>query len=366
MSVLFQTSIGDIVIDLYTSHCPRTSLNFLKLCKIKHYNNALFYCIEKDFLVQVGDDSKDLSIFQYFLRSFDPSSPLKYFADEMNPQIQHNRIGVVSMSNKGPDLNGSNFFITLAPLGEDFDQKHTAFGIVEEGLNILENINSTLCDGSGRPFRDIRIKHTYILDDPFEDLPFLIIPDSPEPLKESDRLLDNERIDEHIDEIQIRESIKEHEAKARAVILEMLGDLPDADIAPPENVAFICKLHPVTNDQDLYLLFSRFGPIKSCEVIRDYKTGNSLQYAFIEFENIRDCEEAVLRMDGVQVDGRRLRVDFSQSVARIWKKYRRGKRIENKRNQVVLKDTAYYASYKQDRHKMVFDEKNSRSRSRSN
>ena len=145
----------------------------------------------------------------------------------------------------------------------------------------------------------------------------MVIQNSPEAVIESDRLLDDEKIDENLNEHQIRESIKEHEAKARAVILEMLGDLPDADITPPENVAFICKLHPVTTDQDLYVLFSRFGPIKSCEVIRDYKTGNSLQYGFIEFENIRDCEEAVLRMDGVQVDGRRIKVDFSQSVARI-------------------------------------------------
>ena len=219
---------------------------------------------------------------------------------------------------------------------------------------------------NGRPFRDIRIKHAYILDDPFEDLNGMVIPNSPEAVIESDRLLDDEKIDENLNEHQIRESIKEHEAKARAVILEMLGDLPDADITPPENVAFICKLHPVTTDQDLYVLFSRFGPIKSCEVIRDYKTGNSLQYGFIEFENIRDCEEAVLRMDGVQVDGRRIKVDFSQSVARIWKKYRRGKRIAKEQGKLQIKDTPYNAQFKEDRHKMVFEKSNrKRSRSRS-
>ena len=223
------------------------------------------------------------------------------------------------------------------------------------------------CDENGRPFRDIRIKHTYILDDPFEDLPGMTVPESPPPVVESDRLLDNENMGEAADEGKIRESIKEHEAKTRAVILEMLGDLPDADIAPPENVAFICKLHPVTTDQDLYLLFSRFGPIKSCEVIRDYKTGSSLQYGFIEFENVRDCEEAVLRMDGVQVDGRRIRVDFSQSVARIWKKYRRGKRLSKEKNQIMIKEIGYDAKFQEDRHKMVFKDshKSSRSRSRS-
>lgn len=249
-------------------------------------------------------------------------------------------------------------------MGEDYDSRHTAFGIVEEGLNVLENINNSHCEENGRPYRDIRIKHTYILDDPFDDVPGMTVPSSPEAVKESDRLLDDEKIDEVLDEAELHESIKEHEAKTRAVILEMLGDLPDSSIAPPENVAFICKLHPVTTDQDLFSLFSRFGPIKSCEVIRDYKTGSSLQYGFIEFENVRDCEEAVLRMDGVLVDGRRIKVDFSQSVARLWKRYRRGKRVVKKQKDIQIKDTPYSAKFKQDRHKMVFD-KNQRSRSRS-
>lgn len=89
-----------------------------------------------------------------------------------------------------------------------------------------------------------------------------------------------------------------------------VGDLPDADVRPPENVLFVCKLNPVTTDEDLEIIFSRFGSIKrcelalhysavdltsshppsvtcSCEVIRDWKTGDSLCYAFIEFEKVR-------------------------------------------------------------------------------
>lgn len=54
---------------------------------------------------------------------------------------------------------------------------------------------------------------------------------------------------------------KKKEAKARATILEIVGDIPDADIAPPENVLFVCKLNPVTNDDDLEIIFSRFGKI---------------------------------------------------------------------------------------------------------
>lgn len=106
----------------------------------------------------------------------------------------------------------------------------------------------------------------------------------------------------------------------RAKVLEIIGDIPDADIKPPENVLFVCKLNPVTSDADLELIFSRFGPIKSCEVIRDRKTGESLCYAFIEFENEQDCENAYFKMDNVLIDDRRIHVDFSQSVSKlVWK-----------------------------------------------
>lgn len=142
---------------------------------------------------------------------------------------------------------------------------------------------------------------------------------------------------------EIEEMIAEREAKARATILEMVGDLPSADVAPPENVLFVCKLNPVTADEDLEIIFSRFGKIvryyesishpsflifvnesyfslSSCEIIRDRLTGNSLQYAFIEFDNPKSCEVAYFKMDNVLIDDRRIHVDFSQSVSRIkWK-----------------------------------------------
>lgn len=57
MSVLLETSLGDLVIDLFTQATPRTCENFLKLCKLKYYNNCLFYDVQKDYLVQTGDPS---------------------------------------------------------------------------------------------------------------------------------------------------------------------------------------------------------------------------------------------------------------------------------------------------------------------
>jgi len=86
----------------------------------------------------------------------------------------------------------------------------------------------------------------------------------------------------------------------------MVGDLPFANVRPPENVLFVCKLNPVTRDEDLELIFSRFGIIMSCQVIRDKKTGDSLQYAFIEFDKREDAEQVSFftpeNLFGEQVD----------------------------------------------------------------
>jgi peptidyl-prolyl cis-trans isomerase-like 4 len=67
-------------------------------------------------------------------------------------------------------------------------------------------------------------------------------------------------------------------------------------------------------DDDLNLIFSRFGKILSCEIIRDKRTGDSLQYAFIEFDDQAACEQAYFKMQGVLIDDHRIHVDFSQSV----------------------------------------------------
>ncbi len=67
----------------------------------------------------------------------------------------------------------------------------------------------------------------------------------------------------------------------------------------------------MTQEHDLELIFSRFGPIKSCEVIRDWKTGDSLQYSFIEYETESACIDAYTKMDNVLIDERRIHVDFS-------------------------------------------------------
>ncbi|XP_046849071.1 peptidyl-prolyl cis-trans isomerase-like 4 [Xenia sp. Carnegie-2017] len=368
MSVILETTIGDLVIDLFTEERPRASLNFLKLCKVKFYNFSLFHFVQRDFLAQTGDPTGSGRGGESIFRSL-YGDQARFFNAEVKPRIKHVKKGTVSMVNNGQDMHGSQFFITLGDDLDYLDGKHTVFGEVAEGFNVLEKLNETICDDGHRPYQDVRITHTVVLDDPFDDPDGLQVPDrSPEPTKEQ---LDSGRIgaDEDIDDTkdktveEIEEMIEQREFKAGAQILEMVGDIPDADIKPPENVLFVCKLNPVTTDEDLEIIFSRFGSIKSCEIIRDSVSKESLQYAFIEYENVEDCERAYFKMDNVLIDDRRIHVDFSQSVAKLVHTKPGAKpvyELKSKPDHVTpklgIKDTARKDSKRYD---MVFDDEDS-------
>ena len=322
MSVVIETTIGSLTVDLFVEQRPRTCTNFLKLCKLKYYNFCPFHNITKDFIAQTGELIHNArqggeSIF-YFLygengRFFEPESKVK---------LKHDHFGTLSMVTTVDKLCGSQFIFTLNDKLDYLDDVHTVFGRVVEGFHVLQELNEILCDKDNRPYRDVLITHTVILHDPFDNPPGLRFPsESPLP---SDELLNSDTIylreeydkNEGKTKEEIEEEIKEKEAKSKAIVLEMVGDLPHADVAPPDNVLFVCKLNPVTRSEDLEVIFSRFGKISECEVICDAKTKESLQYAFIEFEKPEDCEKAYFKMDNVLIDDRRIHVDFSQSVSK--------------------------------------------------
>ncbi|XP_066369883.1 peptidyl-prolyl cis-trans isomerase CYP59-like isoform X2 [Miscanthus floridulus] len=337
MSVLIVTSVGDIEVDLHTDRCPLTTKNFLKLCKMKYYNGCLFHKVEKDFLAQTGDPTGigtgGDSVYKFLY-----GDQARFFDDEIRPELRHSKTGTVAMASAGENCNASQFYITLRDDVDYLDDKHTVFGMVAEGFDTLTKINEAYVDDKGRPFKDIRIKHTYVLDDPFDDPPQLaeLIPENSPTGKPRDEVAEERLedtwvpLDQTVAPEQLEEMIRSKEAHTNAVILESLADIPDAEIKPPENVLFVCKLNPVTQDEDLYTIFSRFGTVTSAEIIRDYKTGDSLCYAFIEFDTKEACERAYFKMDNCLIDDRRIHVDFSQSVSKLWGQFRQSKRNAKK------------------------------------
>ncbi|KAF2483232.1 hypothetical protein BDY17DRAFT_143708 [Neohortaea acidophila] len=249
------------------------------------------------------------------------------FRPEMSAKRKHSERGTVSFatsaSKSNPDerVASSQFIITLGENIDQLDGKAAIFGEVVEGFDALEKINAAFTDHSGRPLQDIRLLHAVVLDDPFDDPPGVVEPPgSPVPSAEQRatvRIAHDEVLEENADPEQLEKIRREREARAQALTLELIGDLPFAEVTPPEQILFVCKLNPVTRDEDLELIFSRFGKILSCEIIRDKKTGDSLQYAFIEFGNKEDCERAYFKMQGVLIDDHRIHVDFSQSVSKL-------------------------------------------------
>ena len=181
MSVLLETSKGDIVIDLHTELCPVACKNFIKLCKTKYYNFCLFHNVQAGALVQSGDPTGEgtggESVYKQLY-----GEQAKYFDDEIHRRLRHSKAGCVSMASSRQGANGSQFFITVADEQTHLDDRYTIFGEVAEGLEVAREISNAYADGDGRPYQNIRIRHTIVLDDPYEDPPGLIVPDaSPEP-----------------------------------------------------------------------------------------------------------------------------------------------------------------------------------------
>ncbi len=166
-----------------------------------------------------------------------------------------------AVSPKDPDARvaASQFIITLGDDLDYLDGKAAIFGKVVEGFDALEKINDAFCDEKGRPLVDIRIKHTVILDDPYDDPPALAEPpESPIPTKAqlaTVRISEDDDLEEEGDVEAVERQRREREARAQALTLEMMGDLPFAEVKPPENVLFVCKLNPVTS--------GRFPPLES-------------------------------------------------------------------------------------------------------
>jgi cyclophilin family peptidyl-prolyl cis-trans isomerase len=125
---IMHTEKGDITIKLFADKTPRTVNNFVFLSRQGFYNGTIFHRVIADFMVQGGDPT-----------GTGKGGPGYRFADEFNPNLLHDKPGVLSMANAGPNTNGSQFFITHLATPW-LDNKHSVFGQVSDGTKVLFSI----------------------------------------------------------------------------------------------------------------------------------------------------------------------------------------------------------------------------------
>jgi peptidyl-prolyl cis-trans isomerase-like protein 2 len=155
-----ETNLGSLNIELQTETAPRAVWNFVQLAKKGYYNGVKFHRNIKNFMIQGGDPTGTgkggSSIWG------------KNFNDEFDGPLTHDARGIMSMANKGKNTNSSQFFITYKP-AKHLDRKHTIFGRVVGGLDVLQKMENAPVDGSDRPIKNIVMENVVVFVDPFEE-----------------------------------------------------------------------------------------------------------------------------------------------------------------------------------------------------
>ncbi|HEY2372703.1 MAG TPA: peptidylprolyl isomerase [Gaiellaceae bacterium] len=140
-----QTNHGAIAIELFDDDAPTTVENFLKLSRDGFYDGVIFHRVIPDFMIQGGDPTGTGS-----------GGPGYQFADEFN---QHKVArGALAMANAGPNTNGSQFFIVTTEAASWLDGKHTVFGRVTDGMDVVDTISGLETDARDRPREDVVIE----------------------------------------------------------------------------------------------------------------------------------------------------------------------------------------------------------------
>ena len=123
-----ETDKGTMVIELFADKTPKTVNNFVFLAREGYYDGVIFHRVINNFMVQGGDPT-----------GTGMGGPGYKFGDEFHPSLKHDKQGILSMANAGPGTNGSQFFITHLPTPH-LDNRHSVFGQVVEGLDVLMSI----------------------------------------------------------------------------------------------------------------------------------------------------------------------------------------------------------------------------------
>jgi peptidyl-prolyl cis-trans isomerase A (cyclophilin A) len=161
----FITSEGNFTIRLRDEEAPNTVANFIGLAegtkewtdpktneKVKrpYYDNVIFHRVIDGFMIQGGDPLGQ-----------GIGGPGYNFADEFHPSLRHDKPGILSMANRGPNTNGGQFFITLAPTPH-LNDRHSVFGEVTDGMDVVRKIGSVPTDARDRPRTDVVIERVVI------------------------------------------------------------------------------------------------------------------------------------------------------------------------------------------------------------
>jgi cyclophilin family peptidyl-prolyl cis-trans isomerase len=156
---IIQTNIGDIKLELFSDDAPKTVENFIKLAEKNFYDGTRFHRVIQGFMIQAGCPfSRDIALKD----KWGTGGPGWTFEDEIHAN-NYNVVGTIAMANAGPDTNGSQFFINLAD-NNFLDAKHTVFGKIMEGMDIVEKIGKVATDGLDRPIDDVIIVNIEISD----------------------------------------------------------------------------------------------------------------------------------------------------------------------------------------------------------
>ena len=150
----FETTLGNFTVELFEAKTPKTVANFVGLAegskewihpktreksKKPYYDGIVFHRIIQGFMIQGGDPLGE-----------GYGGPGYQFEDEFHPELRHDRAGILSMANAGPNTNGSQFFITLGPTPH-LDRRHSVFGAVVKGLDVVEKIGAVPVGRNDRP-----------------------------------------------------------------------------------------------------------------------------------------------------------------------------------------------------------------------
>jgi len=159
MTISMQTNFGEIKLEMFSSDAPKTVENFVKLVEKGFYDDTRFHRVIKGFMIQGGCPlSKDISLKD----RWGTGGPGYSFEDEIHSN-NYNVIGTISMANAGPNTNGSQFFINLAD-NNFLDTKHTVFGKVIEGMDVVRKIEGVVTEGPDRPIDDVIIESIKIVE----------------------------------------------------------------------------------------------------------------------------------------------------------------------------------------------------------